>query len=156
MFGSLFAWKTEMKFIQWSEEYSVNVAEVDEQHRRLFDLINELHEAMADTRAQYTMATVVHEVETIGTVLNEMMDYVSYHFSMEENHMVAHGYPEYAVHYTAHRQFNAKVKAFMRGFDDGKAIFSAEIVEFIRDWWRRHILVVDKRLGVFLNEKGLA
>ena len=144
-----------MTFVQWSDAYSINVAEVDRQHQQLFDLINELHEAMTEARIERTMTTVVRELGTMATVLRELMDYTSRHFSMEQNHMVAHGYPEYAAHKNAHMQFTERVQAFKRDFDGGQALRSMEIVEFIGDWWQRHIIGVDKKLGAFLNEKGL-
>ena len=144
-----------MTFVQWNDTYSINVAEVDRQHQQLFDLINELHEAMMEERTRHTMATVVHELDTMATVLKELMDYTSYHFSTEENYMVEHAYPECDVHKAAHSQFIERVQAFKQDFDGGQALHSVEIVEFIRDWWRSHILVVDKKLGAFLNEKGL-
>jgi len=98
---------------------------------------------------------VVHEMATMADVLEELMDYTSYHFLTEENYMVEYAYPEYDVQRTAHGQFIERVEAFQRDFDNGRAVHSMEIVEFIRDWWLSHILVLDKTLGVFLTEKGL-
>ena len=144
-----------MTLVQWNDTYSINVAEVDRQHQQLFDLINELHEAMTEGRVRHTMATVVHELDTMATVLKELMDYTSYHFSTEEGYMVEHAYPERDVHKAAHAVFIERVQAFQQDFDGGQALYSVEIVEFIRDWWRSHILVVDKKLGAFLNERGL-
>ena len=145
---------TEVMFIQWDDTYSINVAKVDQQHQRLFELINELHTAVTKSRVQPETTTVVRELATMATVLSELMDYTSDHFSTEENYMVTHAYPEYDVHRIAHGRFTERVQAFQRDFDDGRALRSMEIVEFIKDWWQRHILVVDKKLGVFLNEKG--
>ncbi|MBN2562680.1 MAG: hemerythrin family protein [Phycisphaerae bacterium] len=142
-------------FIEWNDTYNINVAEVDQQHQRLFDLINELHEAMTESRVQPEATTTVHELTTMTDVLEELMDYTSYHFSTEEGHMTTRAYPEYGVHKSAHGQFIERVQALQRDFDSGRALHSMEIAEFIRDWWQRHILVVDKKLGVFLNEKGL-
>ena len=141
-------------FIQWNDTYSINVTKVDQQHRRLFDLINELHSAVMEGRGQPQTTTVAGELATMATVLRELIGYTSDHFVMEEGYMVTHAYPEYDVHKTAHGQFTERVQAFQRDFDDGRAVRSMEIVEFIKEWWQRHILVVDKKLGVFLNEKG--
>ena len=143
-----------MTFVQWNDTYSINVAEVDRQHQQLFDLINELHQAMMEGPIPHTTATLVHELDTMATVLKELMDYTSYHFSTEENYMVEHAYPERDVHRAAHAQFVERVQAFKRDFESGQALHSVEIVEFIWNWWRSHILVVDKKLGAFLNEKG--
>ena len=69
-----------MTFIEWNDDYSINLAEVDRQHQQLFNLINELHEAMMAGRIECTMTTVVHELATMVTVLKELMNYTSYHF----------------------------------------------------------------------------
>jgi len=144
-----------MAFIEWNDDYRITFAELDEQHRQLFDLINKMYEAMMAGRSERTMTTVVHEMATMADVLEELMDYTSYHFLTEENYMVEYAYPEYDVQRTAHGQFIERVEAFQRDFDNGRAVHSMEIVEFIRDWWLSHILVLDKTLGVFLTEKGL-
>lgn len=144
-----------MRFVQWDDAYSINVTEVDRQHQQLFDLINELHEAMTDGRARHTVAAVVHEMQTMATTLKQLMDYTSYHFSTEETYMVEHAYPERDEHMAAHAHFIERVHAFKQDFDCGEALHPVEIVEVIRDWWQSHILVVDKRLGAFLNERGL-
>jgi len=55
---------------EWDEKYSVNVDEIDEQHKKLVDLIKQLHDSLEDGSAS----------ETVGEVLNEMAEYTEYHF----------------------------------------------------------------------------
>lgn len=154
-----------MAFVEWDSTYSVNFAQIDRQHRRLFGMINQLHKAMtwqptqgpatSGASAPEPLASVVHELATMAEVLDDLLDYMCYHFSVEEKLMLARSYPEYAVHKAAHTQFDERVQAFKRGFDAGEALRSTEIVQFLKDWLTRHIQVVDKKLGRFLNQEGL-
>lgn len=152
-----------MAFIEWDDTYSVNFAQIDQQHQRLFDMINQLHVATTRQRAQgtvtgdgqeqETIASVVRELATMADVLDELLSYVYYHFSAEENLMLARSYPDYAVHKSAHTRFSERVQTFKQDFDEGGAVSSGEIVEFLKDWLTNHILIVDKKLGRFLSEK---
>ena len=153
-----------MAFIDWDDTYSVNFAQIDQQHQRLFDMINQLHVATTRQRTQSTVtgdaqeretiASVVRELATMADVLDELLSYVYYHFSAEENLMLARSYPDYAAHKSAHTRFNERVLTFKQDFDEGGALCSSEIVEFLRDWLTNHILIVDKKLGRFLNEEN--
>ena len=144
-----------MAFFEWDDSYSVGVAVIDEQHKRLIALINDLYEAMKQGDSQNTWSSAAEELDAMASVLDELVDYTSYHFSTEERYMREHAYPEYAGHKQAHGRFVERTQALKRDFDEGKAIRSMEIIEFLRDWWKEHILGVDKNYGPFFNEKGL-
>ena len=142
-------------FFEWDDSYSVGVAKIDRQHRRLIGLINELYEAMQQGHGPNTLTSTVNELETMVSVLDELMDYSYYHFSTEEEYMIEYAYPEYDEHKRAHGRFVERIQAFKRDFDEGKALLSMEIVQFLQDWWKKHIVDVDKKYGPFFNEKGL-
>jgi hemerythrin len=143
-------------FFEWNSSYSIDVTEVDQQHRRLIELINQLHDAMTRNRGLGTVPATIDEFDTMAAVLGELIDYASYHFSTEEGYMREYAYPEYAAHRAAHRHFVDRVCAFREDLDGGKPVCSAEITEFLRDWWVSHILRVDKKLGAFLNKRAPA
>jgi len=142
-------------FFEWDDSYSVGVAKIDRQHRRLIGLINELYEAMQQGHGPNTLTSTVNELETMVSVLDELMDYSYYHFSTEEEYMIEYAYPEYDEHKRAHGRFVERIQAFKRDFEEGKALLSMEIVQFLQDWWKKHIVDVDKKYGPFFNEKGL-
>lgn len=144
-----------MAFFEWDDSYSVNVAEIDKQHQRLIGLINELHEATEQGKARDTTAGVVDELETILSVLDELVDYTSEHLALEEKYMLRYAYPQYAQHKAAHVEFVGRVQELRRDFDEAKALFPLQIVQFLKDWWMKHIADVDQKLGAFLNERGM-
>jgi hemerythrin len=145
-----------MVFCEWDDSYSVEVPEADQQHRWLFALINELHEATTNTGREATIDSTVDEMGTIAAVLDELMRYTVHHFSTEESYMLACAYPERAVHQAAHQHFVERVRSFKRDFDNGEAVCSVAIIHFLRDWLDNHIRTLDKQLGVFLSAQHAA
>ena len=144
-----------MAFMEWSETYSVNVAEIDEQHKRLITLINELYEAAERGGSEQTVRAAVEEFETITFVVDALIDYTLDHFSVEERHMERLAYPGYEDHRAAHKAAIEKVHAFQREIEEGKALTALQIATFLKRWLQTHILDVDQRLGAFLRERGV-
>lgn len=136
---------TVMAFMQWKDSYSVNIREIDEQHKKLVGLINDLFDAM----------TQGHGKEVLGKVIQGLVDYTVFHFGTEERLFQAHGYPETAQHKAEHERFTQKVLEFKKGFDAGTALLTKDILKFLSDWLNGHILVVDKKYGPYLNSKGV-
>ena len=130
---------------EWDQKYSVNVREIDQQHMKLFELINELHEAMRVGQGR----------EVMSQTLQGLVDYTKYHFSTEERYMTLYGYPEYANHKSEHRVFVDKVLEFQREFESGSLLLSLEVMDFLKNWLSRHILVNDKKYAPLFNDKGL-
>ena len=155
-----------MPFFEWNDAYRTNIEEIDDQHQQLFDLLNELHEAMirahsgrmaTPTVGERDMpASALSELGTIQMVLGELLDYTVYHFAEEEQWMLVHGYPRYEPHKAAHEFFADKIRAFQRDFDEGRAVYAGDIVTFLAVWLERHILVADRALGTFLAAKKRA
>jgi hemerythrin-like metal-binding protein len=144
-----------MAFFEWEDSFSVNVAEIDQQHRRLIALVNELYEAIERSDNLATLESVMKELDTVVSVISELMNYASVHFSTEEKYMIEYEYPAYSEHYDEHRRFVDKVETFRQDFAKEKTRLSIDVAEFIRDWWRSHILGADKACGAFLHNKGL-
>ncbi len=134
-----------MGFITWDNSYSVGVALIDNQHKRLINIINELHDAMGAGKGK----------DVLGKVLHELIQYVNTHFKTEEEHMVKYHYPDYETHRYEHEKLTDEVKRFYDDFNSGKAVLSIQIMNFLRNWLMDHIVVKDKKFGKFLNEKGV-
>ena len=134
-----------MPMLQWSNALSVNVKEVDEQHKKLIDLIRKLNDAMLQRRAK----------EELGNVINELLRYTIVHFSLEESYFDKFGYSDAPAHKVEHARFIAETKKFKREFETGKLGISIEIMTFLSDWLKDHIMGVDKKYSTFFNEKGL-
>lgn len=76
------------EFIVWSDELSVGIEEIDEQHKVLVNLINRMHNAIAEK----------HGSEVVSGILAELVDYTKIHFAVEESLLRILGYPGYEEH----------------------------------------------------------
>ena len=135
-----------MLLMEWSEELSVNVKEIDDQHKKLVGMLNELHAAMQ----------AGHGKDVLGGVIGGLADYTAYHFSTEEKYFDEFGYPEAAAHKAQHREFIQKISEFQAGFAKGAVLLSITVMNFLCDWIREHIKESDKKYGPFFNSHGLA
>ncbi len=129
-----------MALFTWSDEYSVNVSGFDTQHKKLVDLINELHSAMKEGKSK----------EVLGKIIGELISYTKFHFSAEETLMVQAKYPGLAKHKEEHEAFTKKVLEFEEKFQRGSVVLSQEIILFLKDWLINHIQGTDKKYSPFL------
>ncbi|MDW7733293.1 MAG: bacteriohemerythrin [Methanolobus sp.] len=134
-----------MALVIWSDKYSMNIKEIDEQHKNLVKMINELHDAMLNARSK----------EVALGIINNMAEYTQYHFSTEEKYMVQYKYPEYVAHKKEHDKFIEQVGAFKKDYESGKAGLTFELLNFLKDWLVGHIQESDRKYSPFFNEKGL-
>ena len=130
-----------MPLLSWKNSYSVNVRQFDDQHKVLFDLLNELYDAMQLGKGR----------DRVRDVISNLVRYTREHFSAEENAMRYAGYPEYPLHKQEHDAFTSKVLAFEADFEAGKVLLSVDLMNFLRDWLTSHILKSDKRYAPFMK-----
>ncbi|PKN07089.1 MAG: chemotaxis protein [Deltaproteobacteria bacterium HGW-Deltaproteobacteria-8] len=133
------------KLMTWTDDLSVGVRLIDEQHKVLLGLINELHAAM---RARKSDAVLVGVVE-------RLKQYTVKHFGQEEEYFDRYGYPETAQHKEYHRKLVQQVLDFEAGLKSGRAKVTMEIMRFLKDWLIGHIQGTDKKYTTFLNSKGI-
>jgi hemerythrin len=123
----------------------VGVAEIDGQHKKLIDMINELNDAMRRGEGK----------DVVGKILNGLVSYAASHFRTEESYFVRFGYPEAAQHKQSHADFVAKVGDFKRDFVSGKLNVSVEVMSFLSNWLKGHIKGTDKKYTAFFHQNGL-
>jgi len=135
-----------MEKINWSEDISVGVAEIDDQHRQLIGIINHLTDAKQQNR----------DTEVISEILSRMADYLDYHFGTEEKYMARFPYAEFEPHRNEHRTFIRKVFEFRKQYAQDSQSLSNDILAFLKDWLRHHIQETDKKYSQCLRENGLS
>ncbi len=134
-----------MSMIAWSDEYSVEIQEIDEQHKRLIDIMNELYDALA--KKDYG--------EEVNTVLDELVEYTKVHFAVEETLMRIFHYEEYEDHKAIHDNIVSKVLEFQGKFRAGDTKIGMELLMFLKDWLFDHINNVDKRYSKHFLKHGV-
>ncbi|MCX8027333.1 MAG: bacteriohemerythrin [Thermodesulfovibrionales bacterium] len=130
-----------MSFIQWNDDLSIGVQEIDDQHKGLVEMVNTLYEAMKSGENK----------ELINNMVFKLKDYAIYHFDTEERYMQEHQYPAFADHKAKHKDFCVKVLTIDKDLQSGKGALSMEILNFLTDWLVKHINETDKKMGVFLK-----
>jgi hemerythrin len=125
----------------WNNKYSVGVSSIDEQHKPIIEILNELHKPTD----QINMVSVAQK----------SLDYTKRHFAFEEGLMLDNKYDLYAEHKAQHDKFINMILAFINNNQSEGAKATARMV-LIR-WFIDHITsnVMDKKLGVYLNGIGI-
>ncbi|MCI4626323.1 MAG: bacteriohemerythrin, partial [Candidatus Magnetoovum sp. WYHC-5] len=139
------AYGKEKNFVDWSDDFSVNIEKFDTQHKKLFDMVNELYSAMRKGLAK----------DALDGILTKLVEYTDMHFKEEEIMMEKHGYPDFPNHKKMHENLKQQVLAFYKDFKQGKATISTQIMNFLKDWLANHILKTDTKYGIYLNKKGI-
>lgn len=132
-----------MSRIQWSDELSVGVKEVDDQHRELINIANTLLGAV-ETGSGRTVT---------DKVIKRLRDYTVFHFNSEEELMRASQYPRLSEHAARHARLKNEVKDFQRDVYEGKSPSTAKVMAFLKQWLLNHILTYDREFARFLRER---
>jgi hemerythrin len=131
---------------RWDRSYSVNIAELDHQHQRLFRTVAELEYALRAGRADYV----------IDEVLEKVIEHTISHFAAEEELMQQHGFPGLAAHRNDHQQLAQKLATFNLSNMAGRPDLPPALLDFLQTWLREHILKTDKEYSEYLNARGVS
>ena len=138
-------------FVIWEDRFSIGVDIVDEQHKGLFALTNDLYDAC---RGDGGGVATDHFKE----VLQKAVSYVAMHFSTEEKLMQQTNDPNYDEHQKEHDVFVRKVMREAAHLDQGGDDAPEAFMNFLRDWISQHVTGTDIKIGQHIasqREKGL-
>ena len=131
-----------MKDLVWDKTLSVDVPEIDADHRKLVDLFNLLNRSVLGGDAP----------DYINAVMEELVSCTAWHFKHEERLMLKYGYDGALAHKTEHEDLIASAKALQQSLQtEGKPVMSEDIA-FLEHWLTGHILGADMELGAYLCE----
>jgi len=131
-----------MDLLIWGHTYSIGNDLVDNQHKKLMELINTLHRIESG-----------ESDEDINDVLNELVNYTVYHFKSEEELQQKHNYPGYEAHKEIHKQLVSEVSKNLELLRTGDEAIKEKLMIFLTDWLKDHILGEDKKLGLYLQQQ---
>jgi len=123
----------------WKDSYSVGSLVLDRQHRRLFDLLNDLHGAIE----------LGVDREQLQNLLRMLERYSLIHFEDEEQVMAAVKYPQLTAHRADHLAFKLKVARFRDQLLKGE-LDAAVVLDFMKEWLLEHILKADQKFAPFI------
>ena len=135
-----------MPLLIWNPEMSVGVRVLDEDHKRLIAMINELHSAML----------AGHSNDAVGGVLRRLANYTVEHFQREEAFFAETKYPGTVAHKREHEKLKAQVMIEIQKFQAGTTGLGMETLNFLRDWLKHHIQESDKGYSAHFNSHGIS
>lgn len=128
--------------MNWDNNLATGVNSIDNQHKELFDRINQLLFAMKEGKAK----------DEIMKTLDFLEEYVIKHFTEEEMIQKKNNYPKYNMQHEQHEQFKNELKKLRETFNSKgtSALLVLNVQKEMSNWWRGHITGMDKDLGQFL------
>jgi hemerythrin len=135
-----------MPFMVWNDKLSVSVDILDEDHKRLVEMMNELYDAIQNG----------HSKDVAINIFDRLTDYTHYHFAHEEALFARTGYPEAARHKQEHDAMVARVDDLRERLHDGMVpSLSLEVMNDLKDWLFDHEMTWDRRYAPYLNAAGV-
>jgi hemerythrin len=134
-----------MSTFAWNESYSVHVHQFDAQHKKLFEIINELADAMRIGKGD----------GVIRDVVNQLAVYTRTHFLQEEVAMRQTGYPDFASHQAQHNKLMTEVEKYKKELNEGRKPNIIAVLNFLQQWLVDHIQKSDKKYSDHMNAHGV-
>lgn len=134
-----------MSLISWTEKLSVNVKEIDDQHKELVAMLNELNDAMSLGKGR----------DVIEKIISRLGKYASEHFSTEEKYFTQFNYQDALAHNKKHEAFIKKISEFHEDFRSGNLTLTLAVRNFLKEWLINHIEGEDKKYTKCFNDNGL-
>ena len=131
-----------MALLTWNDSYSVKVDKMDEQHQKLFGLINSFYDEVGKQSQD----------KLIFDLIAGIKDYTILHFNEEEQLMQQCNYPGLTEHKKEHADFISKVSDLEEKLKSGKMIISFEITNFLKDWIKKHINESDQQYSAYIGQ----
>jgi len=135
-----------MALLTWNDTYSVGVSSIDEQHKKMLDMINELSLSLINNEDRSRQVLV----------LLKLTSYTISHFRHEENIFDKYNYEGTEEHKTAHKKLIERVEEYQDRLTEKKEDIGDELLGFMITWLLNHILILDKKYSSFMNNHRVA
>jgi hemerythrin len=127
--------------LEWTDQFSVEIEELNEHHKYIVALINKLDEALIK-KSDHQIAL---------DIISELFDYASYHFGAEEALFEIKHYPFASDHIERHMEFRERLHEIRDLVEVGEESAGMGLREYLLTWWTSHILQCDKKYTPYLK-----
>jgi hemerythrin-like metal-binding protein len=131
--------------LEWNEKYSVGIEEIDNQHKKMFSVINELLDSIRNNDTE----------EHLGNIIKSLIDYKIFHFETEEKYFKKFNYDGASHHIAKHQEFSSKLEEIKSKHSGFTIDFAFELVDFLEDWLIKHLMVEDQKYVECFHSNGL-
>lgn len=130
-----------LNFVVWNDSYSVKVRRLDEHHKRILRLVNELYGKFYDGV----------QPGDLRQALSQLVAYTQTHFEYEQRLMHLAGYKDIEAHTAKHARMTAKTADLYARFDKDTESLSREVFDFLKEWWSGHIAAEDSKYAPIVS-----
>lgn len=134
-----------MPKIEWKNSFSVDIEEIDNQHKELIRIINELVDSLSHNS----------DSESMRGISKELIDYSEVHFGLEEKYMKQFNYEHYEGHVSEHKYFKEHLDDLITKYPLNSDKTKIDLLNFLKDWLLNHIMDVDKEYVSCFKSNGL-
>ncbi|MFA5997039.1 MAG: bacteriohemerythrin [Candidatus Paceibacterota bacterium] len=131
--------------IIWDDTFTLGVAVIDEQHKKMIGIINELYHAMKSST----------EKENLSDIITELTEYADYHFTSEESFFDKCNYPGAKHHRKSHELYRETINNFLIDYHNDESVLPLKMIKFLGDWWSDHIRGEDRDYVLCFHACGL-
>jgi hemerythrin len=124
--------------LSWKPAYSVNEVDLDNQHIKLFDMLNKIYENVMNS----------NEVDCVLPVIDELSQYMEFHFSEEEQYMREMNVQEVVAHIAKHREFSQTIETLKKNYHGNNLEVTQELIIVLGNWLLSHVLTEDIKYSV--------
>jgi len=132
-----------MSYFDWNDKFDTGIKDMDMQHRKLVQILNQYFDAMKSGQAR----------DILDVSLRELANYTKSHFVSEERLMEKFQYPQLEDHRKTHLELTKQVNEILSKLKEGRMINSVNLSSFLKEWLINHILVSDKQYGQYINTR---
>jgi hemerythrin len=135
-----------MPLVQWSDKISVGVGMLDDDHRRLVEILNDCYDAVLKER----------KPEVLGDIMDSLIAYANTHFKREEDLFEETAYPDAVIHKKNHQEALRRLIEIQSKFRAGASVsLCNELLQFLADWLANHVIGMDQKYTKHLNAHGI-
>lgn len=132
---------------KWKDNLNTGVEVIDNQHKRLFEIGNELYNLTI-------LDDGIDHYDEIVMVIDKLKDYTKYHFDFEEGCMEKVGYSDIENHKKEHQRIIDKLNEIeSKDIDMNQKQIILDMIEFIISWISGHIVGIDFKYRDLFIEK---
>jgi hemerythrin len=135
---------TKSEYISWSPIFSMGVTVIDNQHKELIKLTNELY--------NHCIGDPESERDYFKKSIKKVVEYVKKHFASEENIMRKTAFSGYAEHKKEHDSFVLNILRMIRFYKADNKMALIDFTHFLREWVLAHIAVCDKKYFMYFKQ----
>ena len=131
--------------IPWKDDYNLGIKEIDDQHKRFIEILNELYDAIKAMQVK----------EKVGVILDDLDAYTKLHFATEERYFEKFQYEDAASHAAEHRRFIDNMHGLGRAQFVNESEMALAFTDAMENWLIGHIALSDRKYVPLFHEHGL-